>query len=163
MAGVLIFVVLISAGTILVFASQVYGSAVRQANLQWEANVAMTAILKGEQDAAGGPFFGLSSSIDYAIVVTNRNGVNFYDKVNFHDTSGTLKSYRQNGQNLIYNDGSTDMTIYTAPAGTTLSLAFYNPASPTDIGVIVSLSSPAAGGNITGCLSTVINIRNHPA
>lgn len=74
----------------------------------------------------------------------------------------TERSYRLNGSatSVIYNSGSGEEVIYTAPPGATITLRFSQPYSGMTIGIDVAIIQNISGMTVSGSASTYVPIRN---
>ena len=132
-------------------------------DLQQTANVIMNKIIKGGSEPGG--IFRLSEATSYTITSIS--------ELRFVGTDGTERRYFLNnaGNQILYRhptaSGTQDQVMYTAPTGTTLTLRFWPLAGSTyaniTIGIDVRLSRSVNGRTVTGSVTTLINIRNHPA
>lgn len=178
-------------------ASQDYSSGVSGQNLQDGANIALSKIIAGETES--GIVFRLSTAISYMIPnggvnalytcggaaqAAPCNAANPFGELYYCQDSpctnndATARWYYLNkaGTSIVYhhpkNNGTVEETIYTAPAGSTLSLRF---APATSNGVVLpnvveidmdlaeTMSPKITNKRLatSGDVSTFVLLRNH--
>lgn len=130
-------------------------------NLQRNANLLMNKMIKGKLEPGG--TFRLSEAVSYTLVSVS--------ELRFIGTDGLERRYfvSADGASLMYRhptaSGVQDEALYTAPAGTTLTVRFWIPAGSSymnrNVGIDVGFSQTSVGMALSGCTSTLVNIRNH--
>lgn len=126
-----------------------YTSGVSRQWLQDGADILLSKIMQGK--------FHLSEAESFSTVGLSE--LHFRGK---GDT--TDRTYRLNGAStaVIYNPGTGDETIYTAPQGVTITLRFSQPYVGTTIGIDLALIQTVSGIPVSGSASTYVTIRNRP-
>lgn len=157
-----VIVVLLTGSTLgaFIFVKQISATSIAQANLQRDANVIMKKITKGGRESGG--IFRLSEAVSYSIT-----GIS---ELHFVGTDGIERWYYLNdtGTSVLYHHpgfSSQDEVIYTAPQGASITLRFWQPSggifTNIDVGIDVAVSQSILGKNISGSVTTIVNIRNH--
>ena len=147
-----------------------YSSSLAGRSLQEGANLIVAKIIEGSTEATG--IFRLSESGIYCI----GSGANCSGPVTtaeVHFVSSDLKErwYKLGSPTtLVYHHptaaapAGADEMIYTAPAGSVITLMFWypDPLNPTPaVGVSVTLTQTVSGKTYTGSATTTIYMRNH--
>ena len=158
--------------------SQVYSSGISAQPLQDGANLALKRITEGVKEP-GGTLYRLATSAAYFIPNGVLNTL-YYCQDNPETfpcgtTDATVRWITldpTNTQIRYYYAANTYITIYTAPAGTTLTLRFLPAAVVTHsscvVEIDVALNTNLAGGvnnsrlATSGTASTFVLLRNHP-
>jgi prepilin-type N-terminal cleavage/methylation domain-containing protein len=130
-------------------------------DLQQVANVIMNKIIKGANEPGG--VYRLSEATSYTTP-----GIS---ELRFTGTDGIERRYFITGSSLFYRHpttaGTVDEVLYTAPAGTSLTLRFWTLSGSNytniTVGIDVGLSKTINGKAVVGSATTMINIRNHAA
>jgi len=169
-------------------ASQSYSSGISGQTLQDGTNIVLSKIIKGETESS--VVYRLATSVSYRIPNGSANylyscgGSPQVAPCNANNTSGelyycqdspcggandaTARWYYLNsaGTSVIYHHpaatgGTTEENIYTAPAGSTLTLRFSPAAVNTPLNV-VEIDVALSGRRTTGAASTFVLLRDHP-
>ena len=168
LASFFMMLLLISATAILFFESRFYMISTARIGLQWEANLIIDRLLRGE-NAGGGRAIGLSEAVDTAPhPFLSSPNINFRS---LNDATA-IRSYRLGPTNtsIIYNDGTSDHTIYSIAninGASINALLFAQPdniagnAVWPNIEIFVTLQRNIGDTTITASAQTIINIRNY--
>ncbi len=142
-----------------------YTTNVVEQNLQRDANLIMEKIIQGKVEPGG--TFRLPEAVSFS-----QSGVS---NLSFVGLDGTTRrfSLSYDGSSIVYThptaSGYTDEVIYTAPAGTDLTVRFYVPSGyqyagvnvAIDVGLSKFILDGGWGRFLSGSASTMVNIRNH--
>ena len=144
-----------------VFVKQMYVSSISQGNIQQDANLILSKIIKGGPEPGG--LFRLSEAVSYRIQSIS--------ELHYNGTDGVERwiALSNGGTSIIYHHptstGTRDEVIYTAPQGAIITLRFWMPTGDVyqniNVGIDVAISQYIFGRNISGSATTIINIRNH--
>ena len=178
-------------------ASQTYSSGVSGQTLQDGADIVLSKIIQGETES--NTVYRLSTAVSYLIPNGSANELyscggapqgtpcnagNFFSELYYCQDSpcagsndATARWYYLNnsGTAIIYHHprsggGAIDETLYTAPAGSTMTLRFSPAAVSTPLNVVeidVALTQNLAAGitnqrlAVSGAASTFVLLRNH--
>lgn len=178
--------------------NQVYNSGVSEQNLQTAANIVLSKIIEGETES--GVVYRLSTAASYMIPngtgnylyscggspratpcnASNLSGELYYCQDSpcggYSDPTARWYYLNSGGTSVIYhhpksNGGTVEETIYTAPAGSTLTLRFSpaqvgTPLSPSAnvVEIDVDLTSGISISRLATCgdASTFVLLRDHP-
>ena len=141
---------------------QVSANSIAETGLQRDADMIIREIIKGRKE--GTVWYRLSEAVSYSIPAIS--------ELRFTGTDDVERFYHLNSgsTSVLYSHPgftSTQEVIYTAPQGATITLRFWTPSgsvySGVSVGVDVAVSRVIQGKTITGSVTTMINIRNHPA
>lgn len=129
--------------------------------LQRGMNIVMNYIIKhgpGETE-----YNGLRSATAYTIPVTNPAG----SEIRFTDTNGVVRRYYLSNNSIIYESptaAQATQTIYTAPAGSQITLLFVSalPAGNEVVRVYMAVTRNIAGKLVSGDLNTYVDLKNVP-
>ena len=145
--------------------------------LQQSAGLIMNKIIGGPLEA--GAQTGLSEAVSYDWTTSTisdarftggtANSPNTFESRFFLDPSGAHIIYQPN----FTNDPDLQYVIYTAPAGVTIMLRFWGPHTApvvqsdsgqyvNNINIDIGVSQQVSGKTVTGSLSTMVNLGNHP-
>ena len=158
--SVLVIILISSALGAFMLVKQIYSTSIAQANLQRDANIIMRKIIKGERESGG--IFRLSEAVTYSIKSIG--------ELHFVGTDNTERWYYLNntGTSILYHHPGfavQDEVIYTAPPGAVITLRFWPPSGSVftniDVGIDVAVSQNILGKNISGSVTTIVNLRNH--
>ena len=157
---ILTFLAAIVTGIFILTTEDHYTGASEQ-QLQYKVNTLLAKIIEGKPEPGG--IFRLSEAVTYNLVDIS--------ELHFTGTDSIERWFRLDSpsRSVIYHHptalGIVDETIYTAPAGTVITLRFSIPAGPQYEGVVVgidaALTCSAFGRTVSGSASTYVNIRNH--
>jgi hypothetical protein len=150
-----------------ILVKQVFVRDIVEANLQRDANVIMKKLIKGEREA--GVIFRLSEAVSYSIVINGMTGVT---ELHFMspspDTNDRWYYLNAAGTSVLYHHPGfpvNDEVIYTAPQGAVITLRFWTPPGSMftniAVGIDVAVSQNMSGKNVSGSVTTIVNIRNH--
>jgi len=158
-------IIILTSSTIaaLIVARQLYSPGITEQNLHQAVTILMNTIIKGKSEPGGN--FRLSEAVSYYL--------SNISELHFVGTDGQERWYFLNNTQtaILYHHptatGIQDEVIYTAPQGAVLTLRFWIPSGAifanTVVGIDVGLSQNMLGINTTSSLTTMVNIRNHPA
>jgi len=141
---------------------QVSAKSIVETSLQRDADLIIMKIIKGKRES--GIMFRLSEAVSYSIPAIS--------ELHFVGTDGIERWYHLNSGStsvLYHHPGFTaqEEVIYTAPQGATITLRFWTPSgtvySGISVGIDVAVSKTLQGKNLSGSVTTMINIRNHPS
>lgn len=136
---------------------QDYGFA--EYELQRNVNVGMNRIIRNVREAANN-MEGLRAARSCNIVNPSR--------IDYTDVAGNVRIYRQVGTSIVYSRNAisaADPAIFTAPAGSNLTLLFWRPAEYADsetVGIYIGITRQVRDRIVTGSASTYVNMRNTP-
>ena len=165
-ASVLIVLIFGTALGVYIFTKRIYVDCVASTNLQRDISVVARKMTQGIYD--GGALYGLTSATSYT-----RNSPT---QVSFSGSDGKTRKIYLKGSpfnQIIYTtkDGN-DVTLYTAPSSSTLTLLFWparfldgttNPgvAIPgcESLGFYISVLQQVMGHNASSSLRTTVNLR----
>ena len=148
-----------------ILVKQVFVRDIVAANLQRDANVIMKKLIKGEREAGG--IFRLSEAVSYHIPDPNK-----ISELHFMslppDTNERRYYLNAAGTSILYHHPGfpvNDEVIYTAPQGAAIKLRFWTPPGSMftniAVGIDVAVSQNMSGKNVSGSVTTIVNIRNH--
>ncbi|MBF0618701.1 MAG: type II secretion system protein [Candidatus Omnitrophica bacterium] len=140
--------------------------------LQDGANIIVARIIQGAIEPGG--IYRLSQGVSYCIGSGARPAsCSTPDAAQLHywGTDGVERWYYLNESRTAFiyhhptplSPGGDDEILYHAPVGATITLYFWPlAASNKDVGVSVALVQNIFGSPVTGSLTTLVNLRNHP-
>ena len=118
----------------------------------------LVRIVKGAKEGASA--WGLRSASGITLPAVT--------ELRYTGTDGRIRRYYLNGNSIVY-DSPTQWpnlkTIYAAPAGTAVTLRFWEPAGYSDhetIGIYIALLRQVVGVTASSSITTYVNIRNLP-
>lgn len=159
-ASVMAVILFTSAFGAFVTTKAIFAGSIEAAALQRDVNVVMQNIIRGKKENA--KIMGLRSSKSFTIPAANPAG----SEIDFTGTDDQVRKYFLSGNSIIYSNPTkfpVQTTIYTAPAGSSVSLRFWKPAGYLDnemVGIYISVSKQANTGPISGSLSTYVILKN---
>ena len=130
-------------------------------NMQRNVNLVMLRIQRGVREDTG--IFGLRSAVSYTLPVVNPAA----SEIDFVGTDGNTRRYfLRNNNSIIYESPTQSprqQTVYTVPAGSSITLQFWKPRSDGEtVEVYLSVSKRTQNRNVSGSLLTYVNLRNMP-
>ncbi len=150
----------------------VYSSGLSRQQLEDAANIVLGKIIEGATEPGG--VYRLAQAVSYCFGPGINCTPSSPSQLYFTGADGIERWYYLNSTStaLIYHHPTVagpqgaDEIIYTAPAGATLTLNFWPPTAidpnfkypAADVGVSVTLTQ----NTLTGSVSTLVDLRNHP-
>lgn len=161
-ASVIVIVLIAATLGVYVVAKTVIQNGIIENNLQRDANVVLDKIVRGLKE--GGAIVGLRSASSYSLPAADPAG----SAIDFVGPDGNTRKFFVSGNSIIYQSPlqtPNQKTIYTKPAGSTMTLLFWEPSGYVDhatVGVYCAISSPTSGKTLSGSLATYVTIKNIP-
>jgi len=127
-------------------------------NLTRDVNMILKRVTAGVKE--GSLFHGLRSASSFTIT-----GVS---AINYVGSDNNTRQYYLNGNSLVYSSPAqwpNQKTVYTAPAGSTFTVRFWEPAGYSDhetVGIYIGVSQTVGSRTVSGAVSTYVNTRNMP-
>lgn len=133
-----------------------------ESNLQQDVTKIAAKIIRGYEEQGG--IVGLRSAVSFTLPVVVPAG----SSIQYVGTDGQTRNYSLSGNTIQYTSPTqspVQQVVYTAPAGASITLRFWEPAGSgghETIGVYLGVSQLSGNRTISGSISTYINIRNLP-
>ena len=151
-ASVIIVILFATVFGAFVVTKSIFQSSMAEYNLQRDVDLLFDRIIKGKLETGGA--HGLRSAVSYTLPVTT--------KIDFVGADGATREYYfdVNSNSMKYNNSLTTSTIYTFPAGSTITVRFWNPYMDLEtVGMYISFSQVVAKRTVSGSLSTYVTLR----
>lgn len=158
MASVLSVVLFASVIGIFVVTKTLYLTGMTDQEFQRDVDWVMGRMVAGLKE--GGARYGLRPAVSFTIP-----GVT---EIDFAGTDGGVRKYYLSANSVVYESPAQTpnvQTIFTAPSGAVVTLRFWEPAGYPDhqtIGIYLAIIKQVSGRNISGSLTTYVNLRNLP-
>jgi len=164
--SILTVVIFTSALGVFVMARNLYVSSLASQELQRDASLIMTQILKGSE--GGTTRYGVRAASGFTPPTSS------LDRLDYTGTDGNTRSLYLSSGTIVYEsptESPTTHTLYAAPAGTVLTLWFWEPVNSSGtllypdheiISIYVGITKTVSGRTMSGSLATSVNIRNLP-
>jgi hypothetical protein len=163
--SILTVLIFTSALGVFVMARNLYVSSMAGQELQRDAELLVTKIIKGLE--GGSTRYGLRAASGF----TPPASIN---RLDYTGTDGNTRSFYLSGQSIIYESPTESpgtQTIYTAPVNATLVLWFWEPVNGSGVllypdheimSIYVGIAKTISGKVVSGSIATSVNVRNLP-